>query len=369
MRPFTTLPAFGDQGAEVASLQDMLHVLSGLNLLDPNQDPGDGSLASGTDWRRRFEQEREQQVFGLATQLRIRQSEVQHMQDSTPSGAVDRRVAHWLERLLEENQLLDDGTRLVVVGQVTDSNADPREDVKIAIADEDLRRPQEFRRQGQPLSLRTNGQGFYRFEYTPEDFSLAEGATQQAADLLVRVLTEDGAQVAVGRPRQWPARRVEVIDVRLPPVVVRTVEFERLQQRVLPLLAGQGRPRLPPSDPPAFDDLAPHELEGRDFTFLERRTGVPLDELRAWVAAAAMERDALRRVVRIEVQRVEGHMTQMRAFFYAWCRDGLKTDLDAALRSGLSRWVAVQKRAVSLDRVAPEDWSGVFGLLERLRRQ
>ena len=362
MRPPQPPLARDERSQEVSELQSFLHVMAGMGDLNIGKDPGDGTLRPGTDWRQQFATERRQQLFGPATELRLKQFQAQQL-GAKPTGQFDGPSAQYAEKWLSASGLRDGSDGWVVLGEVSLADGGATlANMEVSVADEDLRRPQQLG------AVFTNKHGFFVLRYKAEQFEPADGRVARVPDLMLSVRAPGGPALATARPARWPARAVEIVDIAVPRLEPEPTEFERLEYHVPPLLAGQGAPRAEGLRPPEFDDLPPYEIEARDLPHLERKTGLASDWIEAWANAARLQRETVARLGDGQSARLAVVESLARAFFYAWCREGRPLHLAAVLGTTWDEWVGLRKRAVDVARVQPRDWVPLYKVFAWLQR-
>src|SRR5688572_8603130 len=151
-----------------------------------------------------------------------------------------------------------------VRGTVRMSDGSPADGFTVTALDQDLRTQQEIGK------TKTDRQGFYQIRYTLEQI---QGLESGAADLVVKVSSEDGSVVATS-PVLFNAPEFAVVDVTIAAdALALTPLFEKLKRILKPLLGKLTIEEL--------DETAEHQ----DITFLAGETGFASDVLARFVLA------------------------------------------------------------------------------------
>ncbi len=334
----------GDQGAEVANLQDALSWLYAHGVFKtydpPNQPTAEGLKAL-------FEKlsgERASQSFGDATQQVLIHFQIQQGLGDNLHGVVETTTAERLNKSLLNTGVVFDG-KYQVFGTVTDPQGAPQNAVLISAWDRDLRRRQLL---GKVVA--TDAAGRYAINYQPGDFSAGDAPTRTAPWLIVEARrTADGEVLQSIELPPGQVAKVQQVDLQVP-TAPSTIdpEYTRLSQALPPLLKGQGAS-------PDFD-LLPHELRAADWPFLTEETGFGVPALQAYADGARMLHDALALLSPDENAKcVRLLHSAGGAWFYAAARQGLANELPIALQRSADDWARAYTNATVANQVSRLD--------------
>lgn len=325
VQPIVATITPGDTGPQVANLQDALFVLLERKIIRPLDPPNRPTREELKELSEGLKPEREQSLFGKATQQLVIYFQVQHALGETPRDVgVEEKTAAKLNALLKSIGALDnpDSHSFVVRGTVKSADGQPLSGALVHAFDRDLRKRQ-------PLGeAETDGRGQYIIRYGSSQFAAGEVSSAIGPSLIVRAFAGD-QQIGkdVTRPK---SEHDEVIDFTVPPSALS--EWETLFAGIIPLLKGQGE---------GDRTLPPWELNDGDLKFIAQETGLETEQIRLWALAFAVGRDAAVDMQPAGVISASGAPTHALpdpvvvdglstfAIFYGWFRQGLPTDWEA----------------------------------------
>ncbi len=265
----------GDSSASVLNLHDVLLLMIDKNIIWPLDAPKRPSAEELQGLLDKLQAERKKSVYGETTQIVVRLFQIKQGLAVATTGEVDEVTADRLNQHLKALGVLDgDAYTFVVHGSVRDNHGKPQAKRIVRAFDKDLRKEQLL---GESI---TDRQGVYEIKYSAEKFSEADNAT--APDLIVRVFNDDG-KTLVESAIVFNAGQDETVDLVLLGVGARLSEYERLVQKILPLLIGQGEQN---------EDLSIDQLKRSDSHFLAKDTSEPIENIEFFIAAVQLTHDA-----------------------------------------------------------------------------
>ncbi|MDL2122821.1 MAG: peptidoglycan-binding protein [Deltaproteobacteria bacterium] len=259
--------------------------------------------------------ETEEAFFGEETRKAVLAFQKQHGLQET--GIVDGRTAQQINAAVEARQAKE----FVVQGQIFQPDGQtPARDVIVKAYDMDLRTEQLL---GEELI--DNEKGFYRIEYTADQFTRAE---KQSADLKVRVFSVEGFELAASDILfNAPVQAKMDLVLKKPELPSKLSEYEKLLVELAPVL----------------QDVKLVELTEEDITFLVKETGIEQKLIEFLVQSAQLSNET---DLATEV-------------FYGFARQNLPPDLESLLNQTPEVLREALKAAVK-EKIIPSS------LLERL---
>jgi hypothetical protein len=327
----------GDVHLSVANLQLALIFLferGVVKFFDPPMRPTAEDLKALAE---KIQSEQSVLTFGDATEQLVRYFQIQQGLGDHLLGVVEETTAKQLNELLVQAGVLFESVGYVVKGRVTDASGKPQSGLTVMAFDRDLRRHQKL---GEAV---TDANGFYDISYSIDSFQTADGNAPMSADLFVIVVAVDDKQPLVTSEVIYQAKVLETIDLRIPVTDQSLSEFDAISAKVLPLLKGQGTPRLVMhlvADPTSVD-LLPYELNADDIAFVVRETGLDHSAVWDWARSAVLLRDLSALQSTDTLPMVQDALNASGwPFLFGWSRAGLSTGLMGLLSSGQERWNA-----------------------------
>ena len=332
------------QGPTVGDLQEALQFLlkatfdgvtpAAYRPLDPPNSPTRQELEALLETLRA---EREQTLYGEATQRLVLFFQLQNSLGDNLRGAVEEKTAAKLNEWLKNLGLLDipEPVGFVVRGTVKTSDGQPVSDANVYAYDRDLRKEQPLGEKAE-----TDAQGQYTIRYGLKDFALGDVPAALAPKLIVRAFVGD-LQIGQGVSRPRPTRD-EVVNFEIPAPVLS--EWDRVSTSVMPLLQGQGVEN---------QALPPGEINDRDLDFIAEETGLEREKIRLWALAFAVSRDA-----------------EAAQIFYGWFRQGLPLDYTAVLERPTRELIAAIRKSIEanfVSRTLSDQLEELESTLNRLR--
>ncbi len=254
----------------------------------------------------------------------------------------------------------------VVRGSVKDANGKPLSNMIVRALDRDLRFPQLLG------TDETGASGDYRIDYCPEDFRLGDLPSRRAPWLIVEVRETAGGE-PLARQEIQRADRDQILSFSLSNVGAIS-EWQRIGEAVVPLLKGQGAPRIETGTHESRADLPPADITASDLDFIVIETGLDRTAVQAWAVSSRMVRDAVLRLTDEHAAQQDVLREHGWPFFYGLVRQGGASDLDAVLRNATSDWQRAWKaarsanQAAALDEQQVERLMAVLSLLRRVQQ-
>ncbi|MFH1818698.1 MAG: neuraminidase-like domain-containing protein [Pseudomonadota bacterium] len=253
--------------------------------------------------------------------------------------------------------------QFVVRGTVTDANRKPLANMFVRAYERALRHPQLLG------AVETKEFGEYRIAYSPADFQLGDVPSRRVPWLIVEVRASTDGEVLARQEVQKAARDQTVLFTL--PSIGAVSEWQRVSEAVAPLLKGQGGERADMATRSTVGDkradLAPYDITPADVGFIVSETGLDRAAVEAWAASSRMTRDAVSRLTdefAVDQSLVGEHGWP---FFYGLARQGLASDLDAALRASQQGWEKAWKAAQFANRVPALNEKQVTSLMNALQ--
>jgi hypothetical protein len=346
----------GDTGPQIANLQDALRLLLDrgvIRSLDPPNSPTAEELAK---LGQRLSAEREQSIYGNATQRLVLYVQLQEGLGDGLGGEVETKTAALLNRFLKKLGVLDEPptNEFTVKGVVTQANGEPAVGMEVRAFDRDLRT------RGQVGQMNVTGEdGRYEIVYSQAEFIRAE---KGSADLIIRAEQHrEGFTAFVESHALFNAPAVAEVNLQLPDTTIKQSEFERHITTITPLLVEQGNDG---------SDLPISELTDKDVDFIVRESGIERQHLTWLIQAANFELRS--RTVAPEILTHVTARTVPAEVFYGWFRQGLTTDFNALVTTSLDTLIATFNAAIQQN-IVPSSLSSdsdkIAKQIEHLQRE
>ncbi|MGB7816857.1 MAG: neuraminidase-like domain-containing protein [Methylotenera sp.] len=317
-----------EAGLAVANLQDALFAMMKhgyISAMPAGERPTEKDLQKLAE---KLKDEQTQSVYGESTTQLVFYFQLQNgLGDVLRGVGVDDKTADKLNEFLKKEGLLDADDTYSVQGVVNKQTGKPLKAYFIKAYDRDLRKEQPLGEQAI-----TDASGFYQIKYSPKEF-LAGDAVSAAPDLLVRVFDQNNQLIAQS-PIRFNASRHEVVDFTIDVKEDKPAEWSHLCEVILPLLAGEGHVKPVYThghhDAGMATDLLPSELTAEDIDFIVKDTGLDIALVQAWIAAYAMQKEAIAELNEVSSNHLEAMQKNGWEFFYAFSSLGVALHLKQA---------------------------------------
>jgi hypothetical protein len=211
----------------------------------------------------------------------------------------------------------------------------------------------------------TNETGYYEIRYSPDKL----GKTNKGnADLQVRViemLNDKEEKILVASEIFFNAAPVQEINLTLPAIATKQKsEWERVNEKVLPLLKGQRK--MEEKNAIKYEDLSPSELTGTDIDFVVSETNFDRSVVNAWVASNTMFKDAVEKLDSEHTDEQTLIIEYGWAFFYGITRQDIANILDAVLQQPTENLKRVINAAIVANRIPEMDNKNIEQLVKAM---
>jgi|CXWL01.1.fsa_nt_gi protocatechuate 3,4-dioxygenase beta subunit len=198
----------GDSGPIVANLQDALFALLEHQIIRALEEPNRPTLEVLQELAEILKKEREQSIFGKATQQLITYFQIQQSLGDHLFGGVEKTTAAKLNEFLEKLDLLKNDSNFIVKGRIFDT-----EDGK-AVADVMVRAFDWYKEVYTLLGeTSTDQKGLYQIEFLEKAFKNI-ASDRKNPDLIVRIFDQKNKQI--GQSKQIDkAERMTELDVEI----------------------------------------------------------------------------------------------------------------------------------------------------------
>jgi len=241
----------------------------------------------------------------------------------------------------------------VISGQIRNSQGSPLPGLAIHAFDQDLRKRQKL---GED---RTNQTGHYHIAYGQDQFCKAE---KGSADLLIVICdadnnTLDESQILFNAPAE------ATIDHVIVQAAKSKAEYDIVLNAIGPLLIGQGE---------RGQDLSINELTDKDITFLSQDSGIPSEQIIAFINAFKMSESIRRENSGVYLKSRVKSISIPASSLYGWFRQAVPMDMGEVLARSSQTLTGLLREAVS-KKIIPanviEHLSDIEEALEALKIQ